>query len=412
MAPSTNTGREESLREERFKQLDGLRGWASFVVLLNHVFPNFLYHDAHFEQLSSLIREASFSFAYLANIAKAAAIVVYFFICDGTLAVKIFFVLSGYVLSIGYFSRGNSALVIDQALRRYVRLTVPILVTTMVAYGLLKMGLMYNKAIALNIDGAWISKFYSFPADFSHALSFATFSVYFDYHEETSYNFATWTMSVELIGSYFVFVFLLSIGKLRSSVGAYLFLFLIALSLSRFLPCFVAGMAVADYYSRRPSDRPTPLQNLPFSLLILPLLILSTLLTSKIANPIIAGIFETMVATMILVVAIYSRDTIRFLKRPISQFLGDISFPLYLIHPVILCSAASAFGVTVISAFGRDWGVPLTAAFSILASVGAAWILLPVEKSAIFLSRKTANLMKSSCAMIIERFRRTRTSLS
>jgi peptidoglycan/LPS O-acetylase OafA/YrhL len=395
----TSRERDKTLKEDRFTQLDGLRGWASFMVLINHVFPNFLYHDSRLERVSSLIQDPAFSRAYLANIANAIFSVIYFFISDGTLAVKIFFVLSGYVLSICYFNHKNRTVVIDQALRRYVRLTVPVLFSAMIGYGLLKMGLMYNQQIANYIDGAWISKFYAFSANLNDAALFALYSVYFDYQEKTSYNFAAWTMGIELVGSYLVFATLLFIGNVRWRMGGYAILFMLSLAMSHYLPCFIAGLAIADFYSQHPANGAKRPRKIYVSLLILPLIILLILAVSKITNPTAATIFETAAACIILLVAVYNQGAIDFLRLPFSQFFGQISFPLYLIHPVILCSAASAFGVTVISATGRDIGVPMTAAFSVLASIGVARFLLPVEKFAIYLSRKTSILIRKIGAM-------------
>ena len=48
------------------------------------------------------------------------------FISDGNLAVFIFFVLSGFALSVGYIETEKTSVLTSLALRRYSRLAIPI----------------------------------------------------------------------------------------------------------------------------------------------------------------------------------------------------------------------------------------------------------------------------------------------
>jgi peptidoglycan/LPS O-acetylase OafA/YrhL len=91
---------------ERKPYLDGLRGVAACVVFVGH--------------LSLSLTGSSFLF-------------------NGTAAVCIFFVLSGYVLS--ELAQSSPLSFPAQAVRRYIRLVVPMLVTSTFAWALLAAGL-------------------------------------------------------------------------------------------------------------------------------------------------------------------------------------------------------------------------------------------------------------------------------
>src|SRR5262245_59292762 len=110
----------------RVEFLDGMRGWASLMVVFAHLLPCFL-----------AITTPMYRQPYLT------------FISDGTLAVYIFFVLSGFALSIRFLQTGSSRIPVELALRRYPRLTLPIFASCAIAFVLMKLHLFYNVAAAV-----------------------------------------------------------------------------------------------------------------------------------------------------------------------------------------------------------------------------------------------------------------------
>lgn len=115
--------------------------------------------------------------------------VLYRFLTDGMTAVYVFFVLSGYVLSVGYVKTKKRELVTDQALRRYIRLTVPISLACVIAFCLIKAGLMYNQRVDAAIGGDWIGQFYHWTPDFYSLIRFSLFDVYFNFNDNRSFIF-------------------------------------------------------------------------------------------------------------------------------------------------------------------------------------------------------------------------------
>src|SRR6185369_5464055 len=100
VAVNAPTAREQS---ERLAFLDGIRGWCSMVVLVFNLFV---------DQGLRATPEAS-------QLMK-------FFFLNGPFAVCVFFVISGFSLSIGTLTRRSTDVLIRMAAGRYFRLVVPI----------------------------------------------------------------------------------------------------------------------------------------------------------------------------------------------------------------------------------------------------------------------------------------------
>ena len=114
----------------RFRFLDGLRGWAAVVVLLHHLFIDGLPANS-----------------FMADRALWAKV----FFLNGTLAVSVFFVISGFSLSIRYLETGDGGFG-RIAAGRYLRLALPIFAICAVTYVLLVSGLIRRPGNALPLD--------------------------------------------------------------------------------------------------------------------------------------------------------------------------------------------------------------------------------------------------------------------
>ena len=68
------------------------------------------------------------------------------FLWDGQMAVLLFFVLSGFVLSLTYWRNGSPSVLGSATVRRYPRLMLPVAASVLLAYVLLLTGAMSNQA--------------------------------------------------------------------------------------------------------------------------------------------------------------------------------------------------------------------------------------------------------------------------
>lgn len=349
----------------RRNYLDGLRGWASLFVLLSHLGPMFL--------LSTF------------------KLPVTPFFMDGQLAVYIFFVLSGYVLSIGYFETGKTSTLKSLAIRRYPRLTIPIIASCSLAFLLIEIGGMHNIAAGVVAKSPWLESFYAFPASFLSMIKYSAINVYID-SSATSYNAVLWTMQYELFGSILVLGGLYALRGVRSRCAGYAISIAIVLYLDNPLAAFVFGVILADlsirsYCINSQSSRTKSIATL---LLLVGCLTLAMFRSGFAASP--TGL--SLIAAMMLASIIMSSGLRRAFSSPISLWLGHISFPLYLTHLLVICSVSSW---VYLAATEQGYSIAaistITALSTIVLSILAAMAFAPIESLAIKLSQRLSNMI-------------------
>jgi peptidoglycan/LPS O-acetylase OafA/YrhL len=304
----------------RLNILDSIRGWAAIGVLVFHVS-----HEMFADKLPEF---GAYWPAFL----------------QGPFAVAIFFVVSGEALSHGYFVKNDIEAVRKLAIKRYVRLTVPIFVSCLIVLLLMKNHLIFSHEAALIVDQHdWLGHFLLFDPGIASFLSYSLYGVYFPNPTETSYNPVLWSMSVEMPGSLFVF-FTLFVTRTRAQRWAiYAVTSPFMIVFSPFLICFIFGMIfsemrVAGTFNRLAARSATnwvcgiALIGVVTSLTASPLL--------PFAHTAVAHRFS--LAAAVFLFAIYSSNRLQTLfDNRFSHFLGEISFPVYLVHLPIVVSLES-----------------------------------------------------------------------
>lgn len=306
---------------------------------------------------------------------------------DGPLAVYIFFVLSGFVLSRGFLETENLTDLRRMAVQRYTRLTIPILGASLVAFILMSQGLMFNHAANAFLNRPnWLDQFYRQPPSLLDALSFAFYKVYFEYSLATSYDVFLWTMPIELFGSFLVFGALAlssQSGWNRAAwIGAALVL---CWRYQPLLVCFVYGLVLARISLRADIIR---LGNSRVGdiVALVPLAAVITCSVTQRGEP--AIYLWPVVAALFVAVPMMSRTIRGVFEMSISQFFGKISFPLYLMHSTVICSAGSYLALTMhdrgYGAHSIAWTVLIVV---LIVSVGAGTLFEPIEHLAKTVSR-------------------------
>ncbi len=294
---------------DRASEIDGIRGWAAFIVLLFHVF---------WEMLGHVLPQARNPFTAVA--------------LNGGTAVSIFFVLSGDALSAAYFSRSDPRSIDRLLVKRYFRLTVPILMACSLVFGLMRFGFDFHaRAVPLLHIEDWLGDVLTFDPKFFGLLQYALRDVYTNHTKQGSYIPFLWTMPVEMIGSMLVFLLCYAWDRLwRPSIV--LFGLTIACLLAA-TPYALFGVGMLLGYARKRGTlnllRSNPSWQYGAILLVVCALVLSGAMGGHHASPFVA---------IMLVVACYTQRSLRsFFLCPLSRFLGEISFPLYLVQfPVII----------------------------------------------------------------------------
>jgi peptidoglycan/LPS O-acetylase OafA/YrhL len=301
---ATNGGTPGETR--RFAFLDGLRGWAAVVVLLHHVFIDGLPANA-----------------VMADRGLWAKV----FFLNGTLAVCVFFVISGFSLSVRYLQTGDSHALGRMAAARYLRLAIPIAAVCAITHALLLLGI---------IPPAWqrpapLDLFLTFKPSFEQLMSFSLVKVFVAYSGAETYDPPLWTMSYEFYGSFMVFAVVAALAPSRRRTLALGLLFLVLAAAQTYFALFVAGVLIADLFA---FGMPSSAANRAGAALCLAGLFLVLLPSRYFGLVYIAG------AACLTAGAVFCGPLRRFFESRFSSFLGWISFPLYLTQAAVIYAMA------------------------------------------------------------------------
>lgn len=296
----------------RLHYLDGIRGWAATIVVFGHTMGGVIAIDA-----PNFVNHQWMSFFTNAH-----------------LAVLVFFVLSGYVLSVSqiYSSKRNTAV---STVARLFRLALPILFVSLVAYIMMRLNLFFNVQAATNdISKSWLGTFFRFEPSLPGVFSFSFFDVFFAYDTPTSYNSSLWTMPIEMAGSILIYSYIAifrteKFNWIISSILIVYFYFY-----SPFMFCFMVGYVLAElkkinnlYLSGR--------NEIPLIFIFFAMIYLDTY-----HRP-VDEIIQALEAVVFVVVISYSKTLSSLFSSRASRFMGRISFSLYLVQILVICSWSS-----------------------------------------------------------------------
>jgi peptidoglycan/LPS O-acetylase OafA/YrhL len=218
---------------ERKPYVDGLRGAAACMVLFGHLWI----------ALASplvMIQGSSESAKLLLTIAKLPGV-----LWNGNFGVCIFFVLSGYVLS-GLIQKSSMSFP-AQVARRYIRLALPVVLTSIFAWALLAAGAYHNKEAGAVVGSSWLSGWYQFPPSFLDMIWRSLVTTFF-VGDATIYNPNLWTMQPEFVGSFLVFLInAFSANRYVRTALLLLWAVLADLRIDSYLPLFAAGALLFEF---------------------------------------------------------------------------------------------------------------------------------------------------------------------
>jgi peptidoglycan/LPS O-acetylase OafA/YrhL len=300
----------------RLRFLDGLRGWAAVVVLLHHVFIDGLPANA-------LMADRSLW-------AKV-------FFLNGTLAVSVFFVISGFSLSIRYLETGNGSALGRIAAGRYLRLALPIFAICAITHALLLAGLIPPAAQR----PVPLDQFLAFTPTIERLLNFSLWKVFVAYSGAETYDPPLWTMTYEFFGSFMVFAVVAALRPSRLRTVMLGVLFVVLAALQTYFALFVAGILIANLF---PLVGPATANRAGATLCLAGLLLI--LLPNSWFGPVYVGGAPCLTAG-----AVFCAPVRRFFETRVSSFLGWISFPLYLVQAAVIYALAPR-GLDLLASFG------------------------------------------------------------
>lgn len=309
---------------------------------------------------------------------------------NGGAAVAFFFVLSGFVLTQGFFRAPSLRKLAGSVVKRLPRLVLPVGASILAGWAILTFA-DHPYRRAADISGSkWLASFANanFPENFSPSItdalrqSMMTFFHRGDYY----YNTNLWTMNYEFFGSMIAFAIIFAFIFLKDRIsivaqGAALALLGIAvLAAFPLFATFVFGALLA--WTIRVANLGTDVgRNGRIALVVLAALSLS------IDNILVLTIGA--MATMILL--LQPGQESGALSGGVGRWLGQISFPLYLVHTLVILSAGS-YWFHWISAAGATRAAVLVTTLAVTGglSLAASLPLVSLERVWVpFLNRLT-----------------------
>ncbi|WP_426433743.1 acyltransferase family protein [Bradyrhizobium genosp. P] len=393
----------------RMSYLDGLRGIAALNVALSHFVMafDFAIYTGRPEHAQGSWEVALSAYPFL------------FVAAGGNYAVCIFLALSGFVLAKSF--QGSDLSAVALVVKRTLRLGLPVLAASLFGWFILSSGLAFNHDAAAITRSTWLSGQFTQQPSLADALLQAWNSLLGIPTRTNSYNSVLWTMPTEFLGS------LLLIGMFSTRLPANrprwagLIMLVLGTTLARaYISVVLFGAALylldAPRFAARLRWRPVllafilALGTVPLSIERWP--IWDALLSITALVPFIpiiapgltfqadASIWHAMSAVMLVALITGWPAAQRLLATPAGQYLGRISFPLYLAHiPVLFSVACSVF--LVAHAAGLSYGTStLISLTAYVPSFLLAAMLLEkaVDEPSIRLAARAANALSEPVA--------------
>lgn len=319
-------------KQERVYILEGLRGVAAIIVVFSHCSLGFFPH------LSGIFHNFPAEQSWNGE--------PWFFFINGSGAVVFFFVLSGFVLSRNILINNRPDKVMRGVIKRWPRLAFLTTISTLMSWLLFHFDLYFYREAAELTNSPWLQRFaYSSKEPINSsvwdALAQGGFFTFF--RGDQYFNSSLWTMHFEFIGSFIVLgmtLLLLACRNLpiRNSAFSIGIITVLAAFVSPWYPPFLFGLLTSFLLPRR-----LHLKLIPRLVLIVLVLYLLGCRNRVGAYEIFSPIpfqYINIIGSVLLIVTCYDIQLGCRITR-MARFLGAISFPLYLLHVLVLCSLGS-----------------------------------------------------------------------
>nr|WP_294512217.1 acyltransferase [uncultured Rhodopila sp.] len=379
-ASAADPPRRRQDRGGKFAELDGLRGVASLVVVAWHFAYAFLPRDIgivpSFNPAAGLVGSPMFA------------------ALNGPAAVMLFFVLSGYVLPLGYFQSGRSEVVLRAVAKRWFRLAGLTLIAALVSYLLFRFGLYQYREAAVATRSDWLGSFGGGdvngglqPSLLSAVLEGAVFAFV---SPVDAYNPVFWTMRDELFGSVMVFGLAMVLSRSRALTCVVL-LVLTAVGTQFVDPrlvAFVAGLALSLASASG---------MVPVSRWLAPVCLVLGLWLFGYLEP--RGMYawlgflhdgsewrydriclHTLGGVLLILGVLGSERAGAMLASGAGRLLGRLSFPVYLFHFPLLCSLTCWLFLLARSSLGQDAAVAVAGLGTLPALLAVGYAFARVDE--------------------------------
>lgn len=331
------------MSDNRIHYLDGLRGVLAVSVFIHHFVYIFIPELILGGPADQFVQPG-------VTIWKIIALTPVNILFNPTMAINFFFLLSGYVQSFHYLKNPDLRLLQASFLKRYFRLVIPTLVVVMLVYLFHKLHFFHKELLpASPITGGWVASQLPDNLNFFQMLRFGIFDCF---QGRSGYYQVLWTMAVELMNSWMVILLLFATHHMKHR-NRFLLLWLlvqIVLLKSTHSISFTVGVLLCSLHRHSTTFTQVMAQPLPKYFCLLaglylasyPIMEYQDSLKNSMYLPILYlhnDIVPYIIGNIFLFAFILHAPRLKqfFTKKPF-QFLGDISFAVYLVHFLLLFS--------------------------------------------------------------------------
>jgi len=353
----------------RISSLDGLRGLAAGIVLIHH---------------ASLIAEPWIDPAGWTLLTQSPLKL----LLAGSEAVMVFFVLSGMVVALPALRAGFSWARYYPA--RLVRLYVPVIAALGAAAMLVQ---LIPRDASTMPEGSWMQDAQATSVSAGDVLSQMTL-LRSDYPIDNVLWSLRWELFFSLLLPLYLWVALrVHRFAMPAAVLAVVLMFLgrtTGNSALAYLPVFLLGTLIAVRFAdlQTWADRPRVRRTLPWLAAAASILLIASWLARPLtAGTVVADVLWALAgagAALLVVLAIVWRGAHRMLETRAMQWLGKVSFSLYLVHAPILASLCYLLGA-------RQWWLACLVGIPLSLVVAALFHVL-VERQAQDLARQVGGI--------------------
>ncbi len=198
------------MKQTRLDYINGLKGIGAGIVYLCHFVFTFYYGmysleaaDCHLPgNLEILIGQSPLNLLF-----------------NGNFAVRLFLVMSGYVLCLGYFRTKDKKRLLISAGKRYIRLLPPILICNVMICLLMMAGVYQNVSVSELTGSFWLAGFNRCEPKISEAVAEAVFGCFF--LGTNQYNGVLWTIPYLFLGAMMVYAVAWLFGEKKWRYAVY-----------------------------------------------------------------------------------------------------------------------------------------------------------------------------------------------
>ena len=319
----------------RFKYLDGIRGIAALLIVFCHFKYSFFDSSANTQ-----------GFTFFWKLFD-------FLLLSAALCVHLFFVLSGFVLAYNSFNR--DAFLTKQLVKRFFRLFAPVFISSLFYFLAISNHLFSFKSLAQIHSSAWINEQWSANYLVQSFLwgSFYKVMILTDTFFITNINSSLWTIPIELYWSYILFFCFFILKLVKPLLLKNILLSIIILSIIKYFPfrgsvygtLFLCGAIMAVNYSHL-----IIFFTKTNKIYLLAGTVLFTIFIDQGWLPSvddIAFMWSFIVAVSLILSVLVMVSLQRILSVRFIAWLGRISFPLYLLHMLVIGIVSAGMFVQV-----------------------------------------------------------------